>query len=414
MFIQRLKNIYHALCAFCASLFYGFPGKKLKVIGITGTDGKTTTTHLVYHILKTCGKRVSMISSVYAQIAGKQFDTGFHVTSPDPWMLQKFLKEAVLAKEEYLVLEVTSHGLDQSRILGVNFQIGVLTNITHEHLDYHKTYKEYLKTKEKLLKNAKISIVNKDNSSFGHLNTTDYVKCITYGIKEKADFTPAIFPFNTSLPGEYNRYNCLAAVAATRLLGIEDNCIRKALKSFAGVKGRFEKIPTKFGFEVIIDFAHTPNSVDAVLGTLRPIVKGKIIHVFGAAALRDVSKRPVMGENSAKYSDILVLTEEDYRTEDVNKIIDEIAKGAVSQGAQVFGANEVNKALKSKSPVIFKISNRQEAISFAISHLAKRGDTVILTGKAHEKSLARGNVEYPWSEHEAVKKALEQKSKELR
>jgi len=403
---QELKNIYHGISAFIAAFWYGFPGKKIKVIGVTGTDGKSTTTHLIHHILKSSGKKASMISSIHAEIAGKQYDTGFHVTTPDPWMIQKFLNIATQKGDEFVVLETTSHGLDQNRVWGIDYEIGVITNVTPEHSDYHITYMGYLRTKEKLLKRARVAIVNRDDESFKHLRVKTYKKVVTYGLGKGAYINPKNFPFTSPLPGEYNRYNCLASIAVAKELGLGDRDIRNALKTFTAIRGRFEKFPTSTDFDVVIDFAHTPNAIEKVLSTIKPTVKGKLIHVFGSAGLRDRLKRPVMGEKSAVYADLIVLTEEDYRTEDVNKIIDQIAQGAHNKGAVEMRTQEFEKALKSKKPVIFRIPNRQEAIDFTIQKLARKGDTAILTGKAHEESLCRGKVEFSWSEHEAVEKAL--------
>lgn len=403
---QELKNYYHLISAVMAAFYYGFPGKKLKVIGVTGTDGKTTTTHLIQHILKAAHKKSSMISSIFAEISGDTYETGFHVTSPNEWMLQNFLKKALIAGDEFMVLEVTSHALDQYRVWGINFVIGVLTNITHEHFDYHKTFLNYLKTKEKLLKHAEVAVINKDDSSYKFLNRKSFKDIVTYAIGESADITPNNFKFESPLPGEYNKYNSLAAVAACRILGIDDETIKKGLLSFKGVKGRFEEIKLLKDTRIIIDFAHTPNAIDKVLSTIKPDVSGKLIHVFGSAALRDHLKRPIMGEKSAVYADLIVLTEEDYRTENVDEIIDEIAQGCLKRGAVEMTSDAFTKALTKKVPVFFRIPNRQKAIEFALQKLAHKGDTVILTGKAHEGSLARGTVEYPWSEHEAVNIAL--------
>lgn len=402
---QSIKNVYHGILALLAAVYNGFPGKRLQVVGITGTDGKTTTTHLIHHILKTAGEKAAMVSSVYAEISGKKYDTGFHVTTPDPWQLQGFLRQAVDQGDEYMVLEVTSHGLDQNRVSGINFKLGVITNASHEHLDYHKTYFSYLRTKEKLLKRAGVVVVNIDDESYQHFDFSNN-RSITYGMSKKADITPKTFPFTTPLPGEYNRYNCLAAIAACRELGIADEIIRSALKTFAGVKGRFEYFPTRKNFDVIIDFAHTPNAFKKVLSTLNPEVHGKLIHVFGSAGLRDRTKRPLMGKISAKYANFIVLTEEDSRTESVGEINRQIAQGCLAEGAVEYEADQYQGALKEKKVVFFQIPDRKTAIEFAIMKLCNKGDTLILTGKAHEKSLCRGTIEYPWSEHEAVKKAL--------
>ena len=410
--LQFFKNIYHGVVAYLAAVWYGFPSKELTVIGVTGTDGKSTTTHLIHHILKSAGKKASMVSSVYAEIGGTQYDTGFHVTTPDSFMLQKFLRQAVTAGDKFMVLEVTSHGIDQNRILGIEFQIAALTNVTHEHLDYHKSYENYVRTKLKLLERARVAITNKDDESYKVSSRLRlrFARTVTYGYADNtADLTPKKFPFTSPLPGEYNRYNSLAAIAVTRQLGIADSDIRKALKSFTGIKGRFELIPNSSGLQIIIDFAHTPNAFAKVLPTVRKLTKGKIIHVFGSAGLRDFSKRPLMGVESARCADFIVLTEEDYRTEDVNQIIDEIVSGCKKQGAKEYLPKDYLLAFKQKNPVYFRIPDRQEAISFALTKLAHKNDTVILTGKAHEKSLCRGTVEYPWSEHEAVATALKQR-----
>lgn len=406
---QRLKNTYHGISAILAASIYGFPGSKMTVVGITGTDGKTTTAHLIHHILKSAGKKVSLVSSVYAEIAGQKYDTGFHVTTPDPWMLQKFLFQAAVHGDRYMVLEVTSHGLDQNRVWGIPFEIGLITNVTHEHLDYHKSYANYLKTKIKLLERSKIAVVNVDDGSFQVIKRTKPRRLVTYGIKNAAEVTSKNFPFTSPLPGEYNRYNCLAAVASCKALGIADLMIKTALKTFLGVKGRFEYFPVHKNFDVIIDFAHTPNAIEKVLSTVRSEVKGKLIHVFGSAGLRDFSKRSIMGEMSAKYTDLIVLTEEDYRTENVDEIIQQIALGCADAGAVEYKSDQFDKALKVENGVFFRIPDRKKAIEFAIQKLAHRGDMVVLTGKAHELSLCRGTVEYPWSEHEAVKAALRQR-----
>lgn len=407
---QSIKNQYHLLVSMVAAGYYGFPARKIKVVGITGTDGKTTTTHLIHHLLSTSGKKASMVSSVYAEIAGTTYDTGFHVTTPDSFVLQKFLRHAVDGGDEFMVLEVTSHGLDQNRVVGIDFEVGVLTNVTHEHLDYHHTYEMYLRTKEKLLQRARTAIVNRDDESYRYWDKNEYKRrMITYGLSKDADVHPQTFPFISPLPGEYNRYNCLAAIATCRLLGVSDYEVRRGLKSFKGIKGRFERISNSFGLEIIIDFAHTPNAIDSVLSAVKKDAKVKLIHVFGSAAKRDYLKRPIMGSKSAAIADVIILTEEDYRDEDINAIIDQIAQGAIKAGAIELSPREFEKAYKLKKPVLFRVPDRQDAVNLAIAKLAKKGDTIILTGKAHEKSLARGSVEHPWSEHEAVEIALKKR-----
>ena len=384
--IRSLKGLYHLIIAIASIIWFRFPGKSLTVIGVTGTDGKTTTTTLIYEILKSAGVKASMISSVHAVIAGKSYETGFHVTTPNAYWLQKYLRDAVDHGDTHVVLEVTSHGLDQYRVFGVLFAVGVLTNITHEHLDWHKTFENYRRTKLKLLTASKIVILNRDeaDSYGGMVDQLRSKTLVSYGIRRDAKITPHNFPFVTKLPGGFNRYNCLAAIAAASCLGIQKSVIRKAIREFSGVPGRMEYVLTK-PFTVIIDFAHTPNAIKNVLKFVREQTKRRLIHVFGSAGLRDHSKRPLMGNASSEYADIIVLTEEDYRTEDVNGIIDEIASGI------------------DKKKEVYRYPNRGDAIAFALS-LAKSADTVIITGKGHEKSLCRATTEYPWSDQEEVKK----------
>lgn len=380
---QKIKNIYHLFVAIISNVIFGFPAKKLKVIGVTGTDGKTTTVYLIDHILESAGIKASMVSSIGARIDKKEFDTGFHVTTPSSFSLQKFLRKAKKAGTEYFVLETTSHSLDQNRIWGIPFKIGVVTNVTSEHLDYHKTYEDYLKTKKKLLKMAEIAVVNKDDSSFTYfsdLRKEKKGKWIEYG-KLKKTFN------SSSLPGEFNQYNASAAIAVSRLVGVDEKSIKKALESFELPLGRLDFVYSK-DFKVMIDFAHTPNAFEKLLSFLRPLTEGRIIHVFGSAGERDKSKREAMGEISSNFSNIIILTSEDPRRESPEKIIGEIESGI-------------------KNPVtqIFRIPDRRKAIRKAI-RIAKPGDLVLLTGKAHEKSMNVGRGEEPWDEYEEVQKNL--------
>ena len=369
-------------------LWFRFPGHQLTVIGVTGTDGKTTTTTLIYEIFKKAGIQVSMITSVHAVIGGKTYDTGFHVTTPNAWYVQKYLRDAVDHGDTHMILEVTSHGIDQHRIFGIPFRVGIITNVTREHLDWHRTFDNYLKIKLSLLERSYIAIVNKDEQPiYSALDKTVHLRhVITYGINTDADITPKTFPFRTHLLGEFNQYNCLAAISVGKALSIDPTTIRKAIVDFRGIVGRME-VMYKKNFSVIVDFAHTPNAISQALSTVRPLVKGKLIHVFGSAGLRDPYKRPDMGKASSQFADIIVLTEEDYRTENIEKITDEIQEG-------IFLKKEVHR-----------IPNRADAIRFAIEK-AKKGDLVIITGKGHEKSMCRGTKEIPWSDQEEVKKAL--------
>lgn len=389
---RKLKNIYHLISAYLANLMFLFPSRKLTIVGVTGTDGKTTTVNLIYHILKESGKKVGMISSLGSVISNKTDPIGFHVTTPGAYLTQKILRKAVKAKCEYFILETTSHAIDQNRIAGIHFRIAVLTNVTSEHLDYHKTYDNYLKTKEKLLINSDINIVNKDDKAYEMLinakSSKDSKNWISYGLSESAEINPTVFKIpNTKMIGDFNKYNILAAVATCRKLGVDDKDILKALETFELPKGRLDFI-YKGEFNVMIDFAHTPNAFEQLLKSLRPLVKGKIIHVFGSAGERDVNKRPYMGEISASFADIIVLTAEDPRGEDVSKITEEIAGGIENTKAEVI-----------------KIPDRKQAITAAIQ-MAKKGDLVLLTGKAAEASMNMGNGEEPWDEYRVANEIL--------
>lgn len=401
--MRHLKNILHLLEAIVANIFYGFPSKKLPVIGVTGTDGKTTTTQLIYHILRESGKKVSYISTINATVGGEVIDTGLHTTTPSSFAIQKLLRKAVNQGDQYFVLEVTSHALDQFRVYGIDFTIGVVTNITSEHLDYHGTYENYLEAKSKLLLHADRSVINRDDvASYAFLSQVlkeKHRSFATYGLSNSSDYTVS----DTQIPkdvADFNRYNYLAAYAVSQILKIPEESVFQSLKSFQLPEGRMEVIQDK-PFMVIIDFAHTPNSFENMLRAVREKTKkGNIIHVFGAAGMRDKSKRSVMGEISGKLTNVVILTEEDYRTEDPVVICQEIANGLK---LREFVYKDEKDTLGDKSYTI--ILDRERAIQKALS-LAQSGDSVIITGKGHEKSLCRGTKEYPWDERELVKKYL--------
>lgn|SRR3989344_3362207 len=399
---QKIKNVYHLMIAIFANIWFGFPSRKLIVVGVTGTDGKTTTVSLIYHILKSSGIKASMISSVGVVIDGKDYLLPFHVTTPSPFALQRFIKLAASRNnprngKKYLVLEVTSHALDQFRAFGTDFNTGVITNVSHEHLDYHKTYKEYVQAKLKLLKMSQNAVVNKDDKSFRIIKpelkkeTGKIKRGITYGMNSSADINPGNFNFESKLLGDFNKYNILAAITVSRLLGIKDEKIKKAISSFKTPSGRQEIIYNN-SFKIMIDFAHTPNSFAEILSSIRGQTKGRLVHVFGSAGERDKSKRPQMGKISFRYSDVMIITSEDPRSEGFERIAGDILSGIKDAGKRL-GNN------------IFKVADRQEAINKAVS-MAKKNDLILITGKAHEKSMNYGRGEEPWDEYRAVNKAL--------
>ncbi len=410
--IRSLKNFFHLFEAIVANLYYGFPSRQLTVIGITGTDGKTTTTHLIYHILKTAGFKASMISSVHATVAGRQYDTGFHVTTPSVFPLQGFMKESVVAGEEYFVLETTAHAIDQKRIWGINYALSVVTNVTHEHLhskkglDYFESYDNYLKVKARLFFQSKVAILNKDDQSYkSFLSLLDQRKLIvkTYSLKKPAIYNWHSF-LTSNLPGIYNQYNVLAAYSVCDSLGIDRDIIAQGIKTFTPPKGRFDII-YEGKFRVIVDFAHTINAIDQLLKTLKKIIKspdGRIIHVFGSAGLRDTTKRPLMGSSSGASADVVILTEEDFRSENPVKIAQEIAIGLEKHKFMKVHPDSLGNTSRKTYTII---PDRQQAIAKAVA-IAQNADIVVVTGKGHETSLARGNKEIPWDERKAVINAL--------
>lgn len=395
---QKIKNLYHLAQALLAAIYFNFPSKKLAVIGVTGTDGKTTCVNMIYHILKSQGYKVSMISSINAIVADKTYDTGFHVTTPSPWQAQKFFKKAADSGSKYFVLEATSHGLDQNRLAFINCQIAVLTNITHEHLDYHRTYEKYRQAKLKLFKNVKYSILNADDNSYNYVKKYVDGQIITYGTQSRADFTAKNQSINLQIAGEYNLSNALAAIACASTLGIDKSSAARSLQSFEGVKGRMEEIDRGQPFKTFIDFAHTPNGLEQALKTLSSQLKtarSRLICVFGAAGERDKSKRPLMGRVAESYADLIVLTSEDPRSEDPNEIVREIVKGMKK---------------KSEGKGYYIVIDRKDAIQFAIN-LAKDSDIVVTFGKGHEKSMTYAKKDLPWDEFKVTADAIKSKLK---
>ncbi len=392
---QAVNLLKHLPTAVIANLIYGFPSRKMKFIGVTGTDGKTTTTNMIYRILKDAGFNVAMVSTINAEIGGKKIETGFHVTNPDPFMLQELITEANRNNTEIFVLEVTSHGLDQYRDWGINFEVGVITNITHEHLDYHHTFKNYFNAKARLIKSSHFAILNRDEKHFEELSALAKGKVITFGMTDDSDFNPEAVDLKLKTDAKYYRYNAFAALAASSVFGADKDKALKTLAGFAGLEGRMEEVINDLGLKIVVDFAHTPNALENVLEALQEKNDGKLITVFGSAGARDEEKRPLMGSIAAQNSDIAIITAEDPRGE-LEKINAAILEGAEKAGG-VLGKN------------LFVENDRQTAIKIAIS-LAKKGDTVGIFGKGHEKTMALdGKNETLWSDIDAVRKVLDEK-----
>ena len=402
--LRKAKNFVHLFLAIVANAINLFPSRKLIVVGVTGTDGKTTTSQLIYQILRESGKRVAVISTIGAFIDGESYETGLHVTTPSPFTIQRYIK---IAKEKgctHLVLEVTSHALDQNRTWGIKFNIGVLTNITHEHLDYHMSYKRYVRAKLKLFKYSNISIINSNGEWLSDaVKVIPSDKMVTYSLhgNNSGDLSLMTMPFQitTKLIGDFNLENILAATATAHVLGIDDVVIDKAIQSFEAPVGRQQVFKSSKNANTIVDFAHTPNAFENILPEIRRRTTGKIIHVFGAAGQRDRGKRQAMGKVSSFYDDIIILTSEDPRSEKVSEINQQIKEGIGNN----FVVSIDGKTTESKT--VYEINDRKEAIDFAIS-ISTKTDTVIITGKGHEKSMNYGHGEEPWSDQEVVKNYL--------
>lgn len=407
-----------------AAAFHGFPARRLTVVGVTGTDGKTTTSTFVHAILEAAGRRAGLVTSVSARIGNTEQDTGFHTTTPEAPDVQRYLAEMVAANAQYAVLESTSHGLAQRRVDACDFDVAVVTNITHEHLDYHGSYEEYRAAKSRLFQFLstsarkpgvpKVAVLNADDTSFDYLRSIPADEQVVYGIDTPAPvmardidlradgvgFVAAVgpagvFPVTVHIPGRFNVANALAAIAATHALGVSPSAMQAGLAGVPGVVGRMERIDEGQDFLAIVDFAHTPGALESALTQARAIVAGtggRVISVFGCAGLRDVAKRPWMGEISGRLADLTVITAEDPRTEDLETIMEEVAAGCRRAG-QREGTGYV------------KIGDRAAAIAHAVD-VAWPGDLVISCGKGHERSMCYGTVETPWNEQDAMRAAL--------
>lgn len=401
--IYTLKRPFHFLKtgifqALPAQIRYKFPAKKLKIICITGTDGKTTSSTLLYETLKAAGKKVALLSTVAAYIGNEEIDTGFHVTTPDPRQLQKFMRRMVDEGYEYLVLEATSHGIYQYRLWGITPLIVGITNITMEHLDYHITHHLYVKAKAMIAKKAQIVVLNADDEmSFSQLKkelSKSKVRIETYSLTDKL---PQLVgrAIKKRFVQHYNLMNSRLVYTIAKRLDIEDSAFITAIRDFKGVPGRMQTVSTEGGIEIIVDFAHTPNALDEALTYLRGQErKGKLIAVYGSAGLRDWKKRPAMGRVGAELADLVVFTAEDPRTENIWAII-----------------RQMKQDLSTFHHKVLSIADRREAIFFAVTHLARPGDTVAIFGKGHEKSICYGKIEYPWSDKDVALAAVEARKK---
>lgn len=405
---QRVKNVfYHLPLAVFAAAWFGFPGRKLKVIGITGTNGKTTTTQLTMKILQEAGKKVAMASTINFVMDGEEKVNTSKFTTLSGWQLERFLREAVDIGCEYAVIETSSHAIDQYRTFGIPYEIAVMTNVTREHLDYHQTMMEYRSVKRKLFERAKMAVVNFDmEAPEEYLNARPYEKRLSYSTHDPqanvlaehvklnlrgSEFFIEETKFTLALPGLFNVENGLASIGVGSLLGIDLETMSQALANVTIVPGRMESIANHLGITILIDYAVTPDSLEK-LYQLVSQMKGegnRIIALLGACGERDRGKRPMMGEIVSSYADVLILTNEDPYYEDPEQILDDIEKGIVKTSGKEY----------------FRIFDRREAIAKALA-IAMSGDIVVITGKGAEETMKIGAKLIPWNDARVVQEEL--------
>ena len=415
--------------AWLAAAFYDFPGNQMVNIGVTGTDGKTTTVNLINEILLAANFKTGMLSTIMASFGDSEEPLALHVTTPEAPVMQRHLRRMVDEGLTHCVLEVTSHGLSQHRVDAIDFDLAVVTNVTHEHLDYHGDYENYIAAKSRLIRGLslghiknrnggsskkhvpKTAILNADDESFSSLSAVAPSRSVTYGLDERAnvfakeinyhrggtDFT-LCFPRNdgdlsnrlveiqiaSTLIGPFNIYNILAAAATAHVLEISPELIKKGIENLNQLPGRMERLEAGQLFEIVIDFAHTPNALEKAISAAKVMVDGRIITVFGSAGKRDVAKRRLLAEVSAQTADRTILTAEDPRTDSLDDILESMATGCRSHGG-IEGKN------------FWRIPDRGQAIYWALS-FAQKNDLVLICGKGHEQSMCFGTIEYPWND----------------
>lgn len=436
---RTIEPTGHLLEAMLEQTLAGFPMKGVNVIGVTGTDGKTSTSTLITQLLRSSGKKVAMMTTISLDLgdgSGVQANES-RLTTMGSKKLVENLKKVKAANVDWLVLEVTSHALAQNRVWGIPFSVVVMTNINHEHLDYHGTFEHYRDSKKKLFQLAnknkaglQTGVLNDEDPS-GDLFAAAIKNPVRYGLKGgdlqatsvklsasgssyQVKTEEGTYKITCNLPGSFNVMNSLAAVGVGRAVGLSKQQIEKGIASLQSVEGRMARIDEGQNFEVIIDYAHTPDSFEKILSEVKPTVKGKLITVFGSAGRRDESKRAEQGKIAGKYSDVVIATEEDDRDIDGQIILEQIAGGAEASG-------------KVKGKDLLLIHEREAAVGKAII-LAKKNDVVLLLGKGHEKSILTNipgvihtekdnfdegtmTISRPYSEEKAARTALKKLKK---
>ena len=390
------------LLAYASANYFGHPADKMKLIGVTGTNGKTTVTHIIKTILDLRGAKTGIIGTNHYLIGDKELpSTG---TTPEAMELHWIFSEMEKAGCEYVIMETSSHALALDRCLGLEFAVGVFTNLTQDHLNYHIDMESYAEAKAKLFAMSRIAVLNSDDLWCKTMKKTSSA-AITYGIEKNADmradninysekgvsftwnFRNSSVPMKMAIPGKFSVYNALAGVGACAALGLSDDELMKGLMLVRGVKGRAEVVPTGEKYTVMIDYAHTPDGIENILKAIKGFAKSKVIIVFGCGGDRDKDKRPKMGKIASELADFCVVTSDNPRSENPEDIIKDILPGFENKDSYV------------------AITDRTEAIKYALS-IAKEGDVVLLAGKGHETYQDIMGEKIHYDEREIVKKIL--------
>jgi UDP-N-acetylmuramoyl-L-alanyl-D-glutamate--2,6-diaminopimelate ligase len=413
--VHKLEEWYRIGRVKAITARYGYPARDLKVIAVTGTNGKTTTVNYINEILKEAGLKTAMFSTAQIEVAGVAQLNDLNATVGSTARMQQFFRDAKNAGVDYVVLEITSHALDQHKLDSVPIEAAVMTNLTQDHLDYHKTMENYAAAKAKLFSIApKYMVLNHDDEWFDYYNKFPVAQGghkISYGTHDNAEAkieyvklykkgseaTVVIdhqtkLDLATALPGQYNVYNMTAAAATAYLLGVELNSIVEGVANLEGVPGRFERVAEdlKLGYDVIVDYAHTPDALQKLLEAAQAVTKNRVILVFGATGDRDKGKRPIMGEIAAKLADRIILTDDESYNEDPQDIRDQVRQGIESAGGGV---------------KMTEIGDRHEAIERALG-IAAKGDTVLITGMGHEQFRIVNGQKLPWNDGDVVREIL--------
>ena len=427
-----IRLFWHKLKGIIAAVKNGFPANKMIIIGVTGTNGKTTTVHIIEHLLRLAGKKVAMISTVEYRINGTIEPNLSKKTTLSPFLTQKFLKRCLKNKIEYVVIEASSHALQQSRLFGIHFSIAALTNITHEHLDYHGTMEKYRDAKIILFKNVnktclfqlatskmldaiphkKTIVLNQADQFFENFKCIKCPHKIIYGFENgnleasNIAYTKLSSKFTLSykenkietklkMPGFFNIENAMAATGAALACQLNLEQIKNGFETFQGVPGRMERITSPRGFEVIVDFALTPDALEKLYKTLHETALARIIGIIGSCGNRDKEKRPIMGKIVAEHSDITIVTDEEPYSEDPKIIMQAVLKGA--------------KTVKQLGKGLHLIEDRYEAIKFAVQK-AQKGDIIVITGMGNYATRTMNDGSIEWDERKVVREIIEKQA----